>query len=153
VRTALRYLLPLTVLVAAPVLGIGGRAQAGYVSPGSCVSPTPSTFVTDAGGLGAVNDLGAATGAGTSPSRVEPLDGSKGRSTLPLVLPPAHLGRGASTTGTGSSAPPSNFGPNSLVAVASRPETDPPLLVGGLFLQAVERRPPPFPARLFRPPR
>jgi hypothetical protein len=152
VRTALRYLLPLTVLVAAPVVGVGGRAQAGYVSLGSGVSPTPSTFFSDAGGLGAFDEIGGAT-AGASQPRARSLDGSRDRDKLPHVLPPAHLGRGASTTGTGSSAPPSNFGPNSLVAVASRPETDPPMLVGGLFLQAVMRRPPPFPSRLFRPPR
>lgn len=155
-RSGLRFLFPLAVLVATPLLGVGGRAQAGYTSPvslgflphadsllGAAPAADPSPI-----GLAASEDFGSMTES-------RPEDGPTGLEPLDLPQP----GRGMlalSPSGAGSQpspGAPGAGGPNQVPAATSRPAADAPVLVGVLFLETVSRRPPPFPPRFFRPPR
>jgi hypothetical protein len=148
----LRFLLPLTVLVAAPLLGVGSRAHAGYVTLVSLVSCPHAGFFTDGAALADPDDvatLGISNDSGEPPA-------DDARFLLPSELPSESLNFGLSSTGAGSQTPPDGpgaGGPNQLPCVASQPPADPPLLVGFLFLDRVSNQPPPFPSRLFRPPR
>jgi hypothetical protein len=149
----LRFLLPLTLLVAVPLWGGGGRARAGYVTPVYLVSCPQGGFFTD--GI-----------APADPDNMEAL-GESGASSepqandiwflTPTEMPSKSLICGLSPAGAGSQAPPPSGpdagGPNQLPCPVCRPPADTPALVGVLFLQTTLGQPPPFPSRLFRPPR
>jgi hypothetical protein len=155
VRTVIsRILLPLTVLVAAPLLGWGGRAQAGYMTPVSAVATTHSDCLADCAPQTGMDGMSAAS-ADSDSGDSQLLERQSLKATPPGSL--ALLTTfGAPSTGAG--APPAPNGPgaggvNSQTTVAARPQVDPPTLVGVLFLEEATRRLPPFPSRLFRPPR
>jgi hypothetical protein len=155
-RTLLRYLTPLTMLVAAPLLGVGGVARAGYVMPASLVSCTPAGLLADGAGSSDFDDMGSAAEPDQSNPDIDPHYDVRDLQRSLCVLPPIGPDAGASSGGAGSQAPSGNAGAGAsgpLAGVTSRPETDPPMLVGALFLKTALRRPPPFPSRLFRPPR
>lgn len=147
-RSRLRSLLPLTVLVAGPLLGLGGRAQAGYV-------PQTSLSVGTHADLFGVADAEETESAAADvalpgddlPTRFEPPG-------LPLQESPSF---GLIPSGAGSQPSPGAgsgaAGSGHVFAVAALPAADPPALVGVLFLESSAHRPPPFPSRLFRPPR
>jgi len=139
---SLRTLTPLAVLAAALLLGWGGQARAGYV--------TTASLADDPGMAGASQTALDATSA-ESPS-----DGEQILLPSAWTSPSALLHSDAPTTGAGGQPAPDGpgaGGPHSQTTAASRPQVDPPTLVGVLFLGDTERRPPPFPSRLFRPPR
>lgn len=155
-RTALRFLLPLTVLVAAPLLGLGDRARAGYIAPLSVAHLNPDSFSAGVSQAGR-DEIGASSS--TEESVCQEADR---HSDIALTLPPltawpsAAALLGASSGGMGSPPSPNNPGTASSSqppALASRPPADVPALVGVLFLETASRMPPPFPSRLFRPPR
>ena len=155
-RTSLRYLLPLTVLVAAPLLGAGGRAHAGYQAPASVVlhvnadtlfsDPTPQ-----------VEAMGSTSGDIGGEAEGDSNNGSDLRPS-PLPVYPRGLDFAASPSFDGAGCPsPSGDTDTEVIGqtplVASAPRIDAPALVGVLFLQTTADQPPPFPSRLFRPPR
>jgi hypothetical protein len=149
-----RILLPLTFLVAAPLLGWSGRAQAGYVTPVSAVAATHSDSLADGGPQMGMDGMGASS-ADSNSGDPQLLERQSLKTTAPGSL--AFLTT-FGTPSTGAGAPPAPNGPgaggvNSQTTVAARPQVDPPTLVGVLFLEEVTRRLPPFPSRLFRPPR
>ena len=154
-RGALRFLLPVTLLVAAPLLGVGGRAQAGYLTPTSLADrPQAGSFLSGAPQADS-DDMGAAasTDMGVTPNS-DPNENKDERTLLRSL--PAPVSQYSASSG-GAGAPPSN-GPDTRgggqpPALTAPPPTEAPDLVGALFLQAAQHRPPPFPSRLFRPPR
>ncbi len=153
-RIPLRLLLPLTVLVAGPLMGWGGYARAGYVTPVSLVSRAPATFFADGAASSDPDDVGPA--AGEANPEIDPPYDARDLARFLYVLPPAGPGAGDSSAGAGSQAPVGNAGAagsSPLPGAASRPHTDMPVLVGALFLKTASRRPPQFPSRIFRPPR
>ena len=153
----LRILMPLTLLVACPLAG--GAARAGYDAPVSLVSRPSADFFGDAVAPQAAldDDTTSAASPGRPDSEIDsPLQDTKDFLQLLTSSPSANLNPGPSSTGAGSQSPPGDggaAGTSNLPAVASRPQTDAPVLVGTLFLKTVLRWPPPFPSRLFRPPR
>jgi hypothetical protein len=155
VRGPLRFLLPVTLLVAAPLLGVGGRAQAGYLAPTSLADqPRGDSFLAGAPQT-EPDDMGAAASTDTGITPNSDPNENKDERTLLRSLPAPGSPFGASSGGAG--APPPSNGPGAqggqAPALTARPPADAPALVGALFLEAAQRRPPPFPSRLFRPPR
>ena len=151
-----RFLMPLTMLVVAPLLGVGGVARAGYVTPLSLVSRTPATLFADSAAPADCDDMGSAAASGESNPEIDPPEDARDLQRCLYVLPATGPNAGASSTGAGAQAPAGASGTgssNPLPGVVSRPQTDTPVLVGSLFLETVLRRSPPFPSRLFRPPR
>jgi hypothetical protein len=148
----LRFLLPLTLLVAAPLWG-GGRARAGYVTPVSLINCPHAGFFTDGAAPADPDNMEALGASGASG---EP-QANEGRLLSPTEMPSKSLNCGLSPAGAGSQAPPSSGpdagGPNQLSFAVYRPSSDAPTLVGVLFLQTTVGQPPPFLSRLFRPPR
>ncbi len=150
-----RILLPLTWLVAAPLLGWGGYARAGFDTAVALVGrPHADSFTGDRGSQAASAEMES----GESNSDVD-LHRQDAKDLLQALYAPSSAGVyfGPSSTGAGgvpgSSSGSVTGGFNPLPTVASRPATDAPTLAGFLFLQAAARQPPPFPSRLFRPPR
>jgi hypothetical protein len=149
-----RILLPLTILVAAPLLGWGGRAQAGYVAPASLLVSTAADYLSNGAPQADLDGMGAA------PADSEASDSRLLDHQGPVPLPCGSLSlmttSCAPTTGAGGQPAPNGPGAggvNSQTTLASRSQIDPPTLVGILFLDEVLHRLPPFPSRLFRPPR
>lgn len=159
-RTSLRYLLPLTVLVAAPLLGAGGRAHAGYQAPASVfVHTNADPLFSDLTPQADVEAMESASATGDMGGKAEgdANDGSGVRPS-PLACYPRGLDFAASPSSDGAGCPsPSGdtdaetIGQTPLVVPS--PRIDAPALVGVLFLQTTVSQPPPFPSRLFRPPR
>ncbi|HVS40493.1 MAG TPA: hypothetical protein VMS17_33355 [Gemmataceae bacterium] len=140
-----RILLPLTVLVAGPLMGWGGFARAGYVAPESQVAAPHAD--------GVMNANGAETAAMPADPRG---DDGPAQIRSPWGSLSALLNAGAPSTG--ASGQPTPGGPGAGASgpqpsLVSRPQTDPPAVAGVLFLEEVQLRLPPFPSRLFRPPR
>jgi hypothetical protein len=153
-RNRFSYLLALTILVVAPLLGVGGRAQVGYVSLASLANPSPGIFSATELGQANPDELGAATAS--SDADINRPDDGKNLQTILFALSPTSLDASASSTGAGNQIPPNNSGPggaSQYPAATPRPPVDAPALVGILFLQTVSCMPPPFPSRTFRPPR
>lgn len=155
-RTALRFLLPLTVLVAAPLLGGGGRALAGYITLAS-LSERPNADSFDGAPYANVDDMGTASAADET---VQQTDFHDPQALHPSLfgsqLAELDFGGSWSSGGAGCPSPSGAAGPEYTgqpPALTARPPTDAPALVGVMFLETASRRPPPFPARLFRPPR
>jgi hypothetical protein len=155
-RVSFRFLSPLALVVAAPLLGLGGSARAGYLAPVSLVSRTPVGAFSD--GLSQSNgDDGASAPASdeSTPDINPPYDGSDPQSPSygPAFagLSPTYFGAGAGSPGPSFDSGPGSSSP--MPGVVTRPETDAPALAGTLFLESADRRPPPFPSRIFRPPR
>jgi hypothetical protein len=151
-----RILMPLTLLVACPLAG--GVARAGYDTPISFVSrPSADSFGDALAPQAEFDDMTTASSSGQPDSEIDlSRQDANGFFQLLTNSPPANLNLGAASTGVGGQSSPGDAGAagaNNFPAVASRPQTDAPILVGVLFLDAVLRRPPPFPSRLFRPPR
>ncbi len=152
-RISLRILLPLTWLVAAPLLGWGAHARADFDTPAALVGrPHADSFTDNEGPQAASSEMGSAAMSGESSSSVDLL--VQDAKVLEALYAPSSAGFrfGAGSTGAGSSGP-SAGGFSPLPSVASRPQIDRTTLAGVLFLQAVARQSPPFPSRLFRPPR
>jgi hypothetical protein len=149
-----RSLLALTVLVSSPLLGGGGCAQAGYIAPVALVQCPHADFTTDSDSQTSRDDLGA-TGTASEPSDEIDWDRNDRNGVLPLPRESysPDLNANPSSTGAGSQAPSGAGGSNQPPALASPLQTAMPVLIGALFLVTVSRRPPPFPSRLFRPPR
>jgi hypothetical protein len=156
VRTvSIRILLPLTILVAAPMLGWGGRAQAGYMTPASVVASTNSNSLSDGAPQADLDGMGASAAAASDGSDSRLLD-RQGPMTLPIGAVSLLITSGTTSTGAGGQPVPYGPGvgnPNTQTTVAARPQIDLPTLVGVLFLEESLDRLPPFPSRLFRPPR
>ncbi|HBI44283.1 MAG TPA: hypothetical protein DDY78_15740 [Planctomycetales bacterium] len=151
-----RILMPLTLLVACPLAG--DVARAGFDTPVSLISrPSADSFGDVVAPQAAFDAMTSAVSAAQMDSEIDlPRQEAKDFLQLLTSSPPANLNLGAASTGVGGQSPPSNAGAagtSNLPAMASRPQTDAPVLVGVLFLDAVLRRPPPFSSRLFRPPR
>jgi hypothetical protein len=93
--------------------------------------------------------------AGMAPASLPSESKGKPDSTLlefVLINPQvAHSGGASAAPSASDGSGPQNTGQPPRLAY--RPPTDAPALVGVLFLEAILRRPPPFPSRLFRPPR
>jgi hypothetical protein len=153
VRGLLRFLLPLILLVAAPLLGVGGRAQASFILPHSLAArPNPGSFLD-----------------GTPPADGDAMEASPSmegdisqelhwlyKDGEPLLISPASAKFGTTSGGDGCSSPSEGPGSQSTSqspALTTPPPVDAPALKGVLFLETAQRRPPPFPSRLFRPPR
>jgi hypothetical protein len=151
----LRFLLPLTVLVVAPLLGMGGRAQAGYDAPVSLDRPSADSFLI-APQLDS-NDLGAAAPSDESGLEpYQPRDDAPVRPDSPYLSQSGSPIFGAASPGANAPSPSHTAGAQGgshTPALASQSSSDAPTLVGVLFLKAASHRPPPFPSRLFRPPR
>ena len=156
-RNPLRFLFALTLVVAAPFLGLCSRAQAGYIAPLSLASqPTTNLFTTGVAQPDADDAASAAAPAEPNSDIDRRPDDRKDPQALQYALPPARPDASGFSTGAGSQTVPTNAGTGAASqppATATRPQTDAPVLVGVLFLETVERRPPLFPSRLFRPPR
>ena len=151
----LRYLLPLALLVAVPLLDGYGRARAGYITPASLVSCPHSDF-TDNSFPAYAEDMGPAATASDSGDGIDSRRDDNRLLPSPSELLTGSLNSGLTSTGAGSQTPPDGpgaGGSNQLPCVASQPLADAPLLVGFLFLDRASNRPPTFPSRLFRPPR
>jgi hypothetical protein len=151
----LRFLLPLAVLAAAPLVGVGGRAQAGYMAPASLVDrPHADSFAGGATQAGA-DEMGAGADGfrlDADPQR----DDGPARLESPALPPPGYAAFGHGANGAGSQpAPdgPGGGGSGHVPAATSRPAAEAPAPAGVLFLESSAHRPPPFPSRLFRPPR
>jgi hypothetical protein len=155
-RVPLRSLLPLTVLAAAALLAGPGRAHAGYVTSLSSLSrPHGDSFLADAASADA-DETGAAAEPSDCATEISPPnDNDNLFRQSPFLAPSATDQFGAPSTGAGS--PPSGSAgvgaSQQCPAAASTPRVDAPVLVGVIFLETASRRPPPFPSRLFRPPR
>lgn len=144
-----RILLPLTWLVAAPLMGWGGHARAGFDSSAVLVGRPHADSFTDNGGPQAAS---AEVGPGESSFSIEPR--RQDAKVLQALYASSSAGFhfGAGSMGAASSGP-SAGGFSPFPSVSSRPRIDGATLAGVLFLQAVARQSPPFPSRLFRPPR
>jgi hypothetical protein len=139
----------LLALAVGPLLGFGARAQAGYL-------------VTDPAARPAILDSSAGAGA-TATKVVEPQQkrNDENRSDAPWhsdrLLTTHHLwwmGLGQSGTGAGSIPTSSGSSGSALHAtVGTRLALPPVQLTGWLYIDELQSRPPPFPSRLFRPPR
>jgi hypothetical protein len=152
-----RFGLALLALVLAPLLGTGSRAQAGYL----VIDPALRTTFFDTGRSNAGSGMtGAAEEKEAFPRRVqEPNDRHwpLAPSCPGCLLRTPDLwwmGIGQSGSGAGGVSTLSVTGGSGLHAAVGAKLTLPPLqAVGWLYIDAVESRPPPFPSRLFRPPR
>jgi hypothetical protein len=137
-------LLPLTLLVAGPLLGSGGAARADYEAPES--------LVADAGMFSAPQTAFDATVS-------ERQANQDSRSDLPVYGPqwwnPISVGHSAapSTGATGQSVQVRSSNSTSLSSIPAVPRLDSPVRIGVLFLQEGRLQPPPFRTSLFRPPR
>ena len=150
-----RILAPLTLLVAWPLAG--GAARAGFDTPVSLISrPSADLFGDAIAPQAAFDDMTTASSTDQSDSEADALrQDANSFFQLLTASPSANLNPGAST-GAGSQSAPSDGGAggaSNLFALSSRFTTDAPALVGVIFLQTASRMPPPFPSRLFRPPR
>ena len=156
----LRYLLPLTVLVAAPFLGVGGRVYAGYQVPVSVVvHANADSLFSDLTPQADAEAMESASATGDMGGKAE-ADANDGSSlqTLPLTVHPRGLDFAASPSSDGAGCPaPSGGAETETIGqtpfVAPPPRLNAPALVGVLFLQTTVDQTPPFPSRLFRPPR
>jgi hypothetical protein len=158
-RTALRFLLPLVVLAATPWLGVSGFAWAGFVTPVSLAARPQIDSFLDLISQADIGDIGAACSAGefVPPSDFESNDlqvfhpspfGTRAHGLDFAALPSSH--------GADCPSPPADSEPEATSqtpALISHPPHDTKAVVGFLFLETALRRPPPFPSRLFRPPR
>jgi hypothetical protein len=156
VRGPLRFLLPVTLLVAAPLLGVGGRAQAGYLAPVSVAERPHADSFLDGAPQADSDDMGPAASTNGDFAPDFRSDDNDGQALLTPPAAPTLAPFGASSGDAGSPAPSDGAGAQNTgqpPALTAQPPTDAPALVGALFLQTVLRRPPPFPSRLFRPPR
>jgi hypothetical protein len=141
----------------APLAGMAPRAQAGYLL-------TDPGLRSAAGGNG-ICDAGAGMGGAASGERLadprEPRhgDGNGPQSPSPLDrLSQARdawwMALGQSGTGAGSTSPLSSGSGSGLpAAVGVRFALPPAQVAGWFYIDDLESRPPPFPSRLFRPPR
>jgi hypothetical protein len=127
---------------------MGARAHAGYL----VTDPTVRFGLIESGQASAASNGGGAQakepGSSQDGNRLEGLVIARG-----LV---SDLWMGLGQSGAGSSAP-STIGGTGVsgihAAVVANPKLPPLLLVGRLYLADLDSRPPPFPSRLFRPPR
>jgi hypothetical protein len=156
-RTSSPFLWSLTLLLGAPLLGAGSHAQAGYMTPGfPGVRPQASPFLGAALQPGA-EELGGT--AGPDEGRQETAqqhDPRQDQQTPHSLLRFGQASFDHSSGGAGAQGPPGGpggGGSSKAPAAASLPQTDAPTLVGIVYLESGSRRPPPFPSRLFRPPR
>jgi hypothetical protein len=151
VRRAVRYLLPLSALLAAPLLGGGGFARAGFVVPTSAINRPHIAFLSNDAPPADLDNTSMAVASEEGRGHVE-FQRDGGEEVPPSLRP--HPGA-APTSGAGqsSSGGPGAGGSYQHPAAADRPQSDPTVVVGFLFLEEGSRRPPPFPSRLFRPPR
>jgi hypothetical protein len=141
----------------APLAGMSPRAQAGYLL-------TDPGLRSAAGGSG-ICDAGSGMGGTASGERVadprEPKrgDGNGPQSPSPLdrLTQARHawwMALGQSGTGAGSTSSSSSGSGSGLHAAVSVRFVLPTAQVAGWFyIDDLESRPPPFPSRLFRPPR
>jgi hypothetical protein len=132
-----------------PIFGWDGSAQAGYLARFQIVQPCIPLF-TDGASCSSLAELGAVV-LGDVDDEPGPRRGEQ--SVSPSLAEILMAARGGSTrsTGAGSQQPPS--GNSHYLATAARSQPEVANLVGFLFLQDGKRRPPPFPSRIFRPPR
>jgi hypothetical protein len=145
---ACQLVLALATLLVGPLLGFGGRASANYLVR---TPPGPATVsLADLDILPQTGGWGETGTSETDPARkIDP----QPTHTLPL----GDLWAGLSNSGAGCGSPSSaggSVGASGPAAAVSVPVTLPPLLlVRRLYFEDVCCRPPPFPSRLFRPPR
>ncbi len=148
----LQLLLSLGLLLAGPLFGWGGNAQAGYLARFIIVEPGAWDFGDDAfPSSSCVTEADAVVLSGPdadpAPRRAE----QNVPSSLSGTLLPVRSGGCPFTTGTGGHPVSSDtnpyFGPAACPQLVA---ADP---IGFLFLQDGTLRPPPLPSRLFRPPR
>src|SRR5262249_49363061 len=122
--------------------------------PGDC--PQASPFLGAALQTGD-EELGGAAGCGERRREAAQQHDHRQDQQTPHGLP--RLGQASfnhSSGGAGSQSPPGGpggGGSSQAPAAASPPRTDAPTLVGVVYLETASCRPPPFPSRLFRPPR
>ena len=152
---ACRFGIALLALALAPLAGFGSRAQAGYLvhDPALRSAILGNDFADNAADMS-----GAATGQDQSyPQDQKHPDGNGPQSPSPTTrLTQAHhlwMGLGQSGAGAGSVPSPSAGGSALYAAVGLQLAPPPVHLAGWLYIDKQESRPPPFPSRLFRPPR
>ncbi len=137
-------------------MGLGGRARAEYDAAAFIGRPSAGSFL-DGLPQADPDDMGASSWTQVTPSQEVDAPGDNAPALLPQPAagPLAAADYGASSGGMGSPSP-DGAGTGSggqPPALTSRPQSDAPALVGVLFLETASRMPPPFPSRLFRPPR
>jgi hypothetical protein len=146
VRNALQFLLTTFMLAALALLADGGRAQAGYVTLSAGYQAHTDSFLN--GSSEADLDFG-------QPDDL-PQDDAQSQLKSPLLPPWGKVAFVPVANGMGSQPSPGGSGAGSsspVPAATSCPQLEAPALVGTLFLESASHRPPPFPSRLFRPPR
>ncbi len=155
-RTVQRFRLPSIVLIVAPLLGLGGSARAEYDPAAFIGRPSVGSFL-DGLPQGDPDDMGAS--AWTQEASFQevnaPGDNAPALLPQPTAGPSAAADYGTSFGGQGSSSSDDleNGSGGQSPALTTRPPVDVTALIGVLFLQSASHMPPPFPSRLFRPPR
>jgi hypothetical protein len=149
-------LLPLTALAA--LLAVGGNAHAGFVTPGFLVGRPNADSFMNSDPQADPDEMGAASTTDQNSVQEIDLPGADGAAHLESPgLPTSGSDLfGVSAGGAGCPSPDDGAGAGNSSqspALATPPPLNAPVLVGVLYLKTALRMPPPFPSRLFRPPR
>jgi hypothetical protein len=150
-----QFALALLAVVVGPLLGVGASARAGYLA----TDPRLGAALLENGPSGAGSGLASAAGHKHLAVTYGPDDG-RGPGVpcpgerLPEVRPIWWMAMALGQSRAGSPpAPPVGGGSVAPAAVVAGLSLPPLPMVGWLYIDGVDWRPPPFAARLFRPPR
>lgn len=146
VRNAPRFLLTSLTLAAFALLADAACAQAGYVTLSTGYQSHTDSFL---------NGSSEADPEWGQPDDLPP-DDPLSQLKSPLRPPWGKVAVVPTSSGMGSQPSPGGSGAGNssqVLSATSSPPLEAPTLVGVLFLENASHRPPPFPSRLFRPPR